>query len=187
MNISIYIYIYIYIYTCDGQETSDKFSPPLQKIYPGPICDVILKCESLRSHDVFGSEELGCFGRGSHPFVIPSPFVMPYSFLGPFLFVASFSLNLKPVCDSSAVRDFLFLIARLFISYLLSIIYLLFLNYLLFLIQLLCLIYLLFFIFVCVRRRERPSHGPTLALRYTAHIVAKPVFGPFLAAPAGGF
>ena len=113
---------------------------------------------------------------------------MPYSFLGPFLFVASFSLNLKPVCDSSAVRDFLFLIARLFISYLLSIIYLLFLNYLLFPIQLLCLIYLLFFIFVCVcvRRRERPSHGPTLALRYTAHIVAKPVFGPFLAAPAGG-
>ena len=62
--------------------------------------------------------------------------------------------------NCKAVRDLLFLIARLFIIQLLSIIYLLFLNYLLFLIQLLCLIYLLFFIFVCVRRRERPSHGP---------------------------
>ena len=112
---------------------------------------------------------------------------MPYSFLGPFLFVASFSLNLKPVCDSSAVRDFLFLIARLFIIYLLSIIYLLFLNYLLFLIQLLCLIYLLFFIFVCVCGAEKGQvMAQTLALRYTAHIVAKPVFGVFLAAPAGG-
>ena len=140
-----------------GKKQAISSPPPLQKIYPGPICDVILKCESLRSHDVFGSEELGCFGRGSHPFVIPSPFVMPYSFLGPFLFVASFSLNLKPVCDSSAVRDFLFLIARLFISYLLSIIYLLFLNYLLFLIQLLCLFYLLFFIFVCVCAAPRKA------------------------------
>ena len=107
---------------------------------------------------------------------------MPYSFLGPFLFVASFSLNLKPVCDSSAVRDFLFLIARLFISYLLSIIYLLFLNYLLFLIQLLCLIYLLFFIFVCVcvcGAEKGQVMAQRLALHYTAHIVAKPVFGVF--------
>ena len=40
---------------------------------------------------------------------------------------------------------------------------------------------------VCVRRRERPSHGPTLPLRYTAHIVAGPVFDDLLAAPAGGF
>ena len=40
---------------------------------------------------------------------------------------------------------------------------------------------------VSVRRRERPSHGPALPLRYTAHIVAGPVFGAFLAAPAGGF
>ena len=40
---------------------------------------------------------------------------------------------------------------------------------------------------VSVRRRERPSHGPALPLRYTAHIVAGPVLGAFLAAPAGGF
>ena len=40
---------------------------------------------------------------------------------------------------------------------------------------------------VSVRRRERPSHGPVLPLRYTAHIVAGPVFDAFLAAPAGGF
>ena len=40
---------------------------------------------------------------------------------------------------------------------------------------------------VSVRRRERPSHGPALPLRYTAHIVAGPVFDAFLAAPAGGF
>ena len=40
---------------------------------------------------------------------------------------------------------------------------------------------------VSVRRRERPSHGPALPLRNTAHIVAGAVFGAFLAAPAGGF
>ena len=102
---------------------------------------------------------------------------MPYSFLGPFLFVASFSLNLKPVCDSSAVRDFLFLIARLFISYLLSIIYLLFLNYLLFLIQLLCLIYLLFFIFVCVCGAEK---GQVMAQRYPCATLRTSSRGPFL-------
>ena len=113
-------------------------------------------------------------------------FVMPYPFLGSFLFVASFSLNLKPVCDSSAVRDFLFLIARLFISYLLSIIYLLSLNYLLFLIQLLCLIYLLFFIFVCVRRRERPSHGPNASPALHCAHRREARFWRFLAAPAGG-
>ena len=61
----------------------------------------------------------------------------------------------------------------------LSIIYLLFLIYVLFLIQLLCLIYLPSLISVCARRRERPSHGPTLPLRYTAHIVAGPVLGDF--------
>ena len=33
----------------------------------------------------------------------------------------------------------------------------------------------------------RPSHGQTLLLRYTAHILAELVFDDFLAAPAGGF
>ena len=33
----------------------------------------------------------------------------------------------------------------------------------------------------------KPSHGQTLPLRYTAHIVAGPVFDDILAAPAGGF
>ena len=33
----------------------------------------------------------------------------------------------------------------------------------------------------------KPSHGQTLPLRYTAHIVAGPVFDDILAAPVGGF
>ena len=40
---------------------------------------------------------------------------------------------------------------------------------------------------VSARRRERPSHGPALPLRYTANIVAGHVFDGFRAAPAGGF
>ena len=69
----------------------------------------------------------------------------------------------------------------------LSIFYLLFLIYVLFLIQFCYALFICHSSSVSVRRRERPSHGPTLPLRYTAHIVAGPVFDDFLAAPAGGF
>ena len=88
-----------------------------QKIYPGPIPDVILKCGFLRSHDVFFSEELGCFGMGSYPSVIPYPIIMPYPRLSPYLFVTPCLSCLKSICAPLSVRDLLFLIYRLPLIY----------------------------------------------------------------------
>ena len=48
-------------------------------------------------------------------------------------------------------------------------------------------LFALLYLRVCVCGAEKGQvMAQRLALHYTAHIVAKPVFGVFLAAPAGG-